>query len=141
MNCPRCRTPLCLDSIEGLEIPVCPACRGKYLARGNLNLAAGSDSDFGDLEFSTVELDSFEHPDAYGPTACPQCTDQLMDKVEFNIYSGIILDYCKSCKGFWLDVRELRKVRQEVEELNAASLEVPEPPYLWFTRLIWNLVH
>jgi len=47
--------------------------------------------------------DSFHHDDTFVPTSCPHCPGVEMQKVEFNIYTGIILDYCARCEGFWLD--------------------------------------
>ena len=37
-----------------------------------------------------------------------------MCKVEFNIYTGIILDYCRDCRSFWLDGAELDRLRAHV---------------------------
>ena len=37
MNCPRCNTALDLSERQGVEIDVCPACRGVWLDRGELD--------------------------------------------------------------------------------------------------------
>ena len=117
---------------------VCTQCGGMFFEHGQLTRAAAPTA--GDIEYSTVDLDTFEHADRYGPTTCPQCSapPSVMRKVEFNIHTGIILDYCERCRGFWLDGRELNRINEEVRELNEASREVPDPPMLWFARLLWT---
>jgi len=107
-----------------------------FLDRGHLNRVAEPTA--GDLEFSTLEAETFQHDDAYGPTACPRC-GRGADKVEFNIHTGIILDHCPTCGGFWLDGPELDRINAEVRLLNAAASDGHEPPMLWFARFIWSL--
>ncbi|HET9397185.1 MAG TPA: zf-TFIIB domain-containing protein [Sphingomicrobium sp.] len=37
MNCPNCKTPLTMSERQGIEIDYCPACRGVWLDRGELD--------------------------------------------------------------------------------------------------------
>jgi Zn-finger nucleic acid-binding protein len=37
MNCPRCHSPLNVSQRQGVEIDTCPACRGVWLDRGELD--------------------------------------------------------------------------------------------------------
>lgn len=37
MACPICRTPLTMSERQGIEIDYCPACRGVWLDRGELD--------------------------------------------------------------------------------------------------------
>jgi Zn-finger nucleic acid-binding protein len=37
MGCPACRTPLAMAERQGIEIDHCPACRGVWLDRGELD--------------------------------------------------------------------------------------------------------
>ena len=37
MNCPKCNTTLSLSERQGVEIDVCPGCRGVWLDRGELD--------------------------------------------------------------------------------------------------------
>ena len=139
MKCPRCNLATSLQRFGDAEMDVCTSCGGMFLEHGELARAAAPTA--GDIEYSTVDLDTFEHADSHGPTTCPHCTDvpTEMKKVEFNIHTGIILDYCERCRGFWLDGRELNRINDEVRELNDASRDVPDPPMLWFARLVWTL--
>ncbi len=95
-----------------------------FLDQGELNRLGGPSD--GDLEFSTIDLDSFEHPDAHGRIDCPR-DGAPMVKVDFNIDTEIILDYCRQCRGFWLDAGELEQIRAEVRRLREAGREVPDP--------------
>ncbi len=138
MNCPRCETSLGSRSVHEVDVDFCDSCSGMFLDQGQLNRVAAPTA--GDLEFSTLHGDSFEHEDGFGPTPCPRCGDVEMRKVEFNIYTGIILDYCEHCGGFWLDGPELGRIDEEVRRLNEAAAEgAEEPRMMWFARFIWAL--
>ncbi len=138
MNCPRDGQALRETSRGDVTVPVCPGCGGMFLHQGELNKMAAATA--GDLEFSTVDLDTFQHDDAYGPIPCPDCGAGEMAKVEFVIHTNLILDYCGSCGGFWLDGTELDRINDEVRRLNEAAAEDShEPPMLWFARFIWSL--
>jgi len=111
-----------------------------FLDHGELNKIAEPTS--GDLEYSTVHMESFVHSDRFETTPCPRCGDVEMKKVEFNINTGIILDYCTLCEGFWLDGPELNRINEEVRELNDSVGEAgprPAPSMLWFAQFIWSL--
>lgn len=138
MRCPRCGQELEVERHHGVDVHECGSCRGMFLAQGELNKVAEPTS--GDLEFSSVDLDSFQHADVRGPVACPQC-GTAMKKVEFNIHTNILLDYCERCRGFWLDGEELDRINEEVRELNDAAGELPGPPMLWFAHFVWSLPH
>lgn len=136
LNCPRDASALERRSINGAEVEVCPGCGGMFLERGELNRVAEPTE--GDIEFSTIDLDTFQHEDGYGPINCP--VDAMpMAKVEFNIYTNIILDYCRGCHGFWVDARELARINEEVRELNAADREVSDPWMVKLGQFFWGL--
>ncbi|MBW3564616.1 MAG: zf-TFIIB domain-containing protein [Acidobacteria bacterium] len=137
MRCPIDSSVLVIREIDGVNVHVCPADDGMYLERGELNRLAEPSS--GDLEFSTVDLDSLEHQDTQGKRECPADPGTEMVKVEFNILSNIILDYCEKCRGFWIDQGELARIRQSVDSLEEAEDEVPDPPMLWLEKFLWNL--
>ena len=106
-----------------------------FLEHGQLNELA--DPTPGDLEFSTIDHDSFQHEDQYGPTACPH-DGTTMAKVDF-VESTIILDYCTKCRGFWLDAKELPRINEEVKRLNEAERDVPDPLLIRLSNFLWNL--
>ena len=86
-----------------------------------------------------MDLDTFTHADGYGPASCPN-DGAAMKKVNFNIHTDIILDFCPNCGGFWLDRGELERINSEVRELTRANAEVPDPPMMWFAKALWTLV-
>ena len=134
MICPRDGETLEKKEVHGHPVQACPRCEGMYLGPGELNELAEPIP--GDLEISSVELDSFEHPDTTPPGPCPRCRPSMMKKVEFVDYSGIILDYCPICHGFWLDGHELESINDEVRRLNETAEEVHDPPWLFLVRLM-----
>src|ERR1700741_5604467 len=122
MNCPRDGEVLEVKPVGERSVPTCPRCGGMFLEHGHLNKLAAPTP--GDLEFSTVDLDTFQHDDEYGPITCPR-DSTIMRKVDFNIDTAIILDYCPTCHGFWLDAKELASINEEVKRLNGSGAEVP----------------
>jgi Zn-finger nucleic acid-binding protein len=119
-----------------VEAQACPRCDGLFLEQGQLNQV--TEPIPGDLEFSTVDLDTFQHEDTYPPATCPHCR-LAMDKVEFNIDSNLILDYCRHCQGFWLDGAELDAINQEVRRLNTTAAEIHDPPWLWLVKALYTV--
>jgi len=62
---------------------------------------------------------------------CPRCVD--MDLLEVNKY-GVLVDFCPSCGGIWLDKGELSKIIEAIrraensldEEIRVISKDHPE---------------
>jgi Zn-finger nucleic acid-binding protein len=136
MNCPRDAAALETRTYGDTAVQTCPQCGGMFLEHGQLNRIAGPTP--GDLEFSTIDLDTFQHEDDHGPILCPR-DGTAMSKVDFNIESSIILDYCRSCHGFWIDGKELTRIKEEVQQLNEANAEVPDPLLVRISQFFWNL--
>jgi Zn-finger nucleic acid-binding protein len=135
MKCPRDGSVLETKTFGQTSVEACPLCRGMFFEHGHLNAAVEPTP--GDLEFSTVDGDSFEHRDDYGPIACPR-DGASMSKVDFNVDSEIILDYCRTCGGFWLDEKELASINEEVKRLNSADQEIPDPLLVRISQFFWN---
>ncbi len=135
MNCPRDGQALETKTVGKTSMQVCPLCRGMFFERGHLNAAVEPTE--GDLEFSTIDGDSFQHSDDSGPIDCPR-DGTAMRKVDFNVDTQIILDYCPSCGGFWLDEKELAAINEEVQRLNEAEREVPDSLMVRISQFFWN---
>jgi Zn-finger nucleic acid-binding protein len=137
VNCPRHGVALQSKELHGISVEICPSCGGMFLDRGELSRVA--DETPGDIEFSTLDKDQLEHDDGSARLSCPR-DGAAMSKVEFNIDTNIVLDYCSSgCHGFWLDAEELVRINQEIRELNEAAREVPDPPLTRLGQFFWNL--
>lgn len=136
MRCPRDESALGSRQFNDVTVALCETCGGMFLDRGELNKVTAPT--VGDLEYSTLDDDPGHHQDVWGPTACPR-DHRVMEKVEFVIETNIILDHCPECHGFWLDGRELARINEEVQALNEASRQVPDPPLVRFAQFIWAL--
>ena len=136
MNCPRDGNALQTKPIDHTTVLACPLCRGMFFEHGQLN-AAVEPAREGDVEFSTIDGDDFQHADDYGPIACPRDAT-TMAKVDFNVDTTIILDYCRTCGGFWIDEKELMSIMDEVKRLNEADEEVPDPLLVRISQFFWN---
>jgi len=136
MNCPRDGAELQTMSFGDVSAATCPTCRGMYLQHGELNRLVEPTA--GDVEYSSVDGDTLEHPDEYGPIRCPH-DGTTMSKVDFNVDTTIILDYCPTCEGFWVDDGELDAIRAEVKRLNEADAEVPDSWIVRLSKIVWQL--
>jgi Zn-finger nucleic acid-binding protein len=138
MQCPLCEDTPELRKLADADAHRCGSCGGLFLTRGQLDLLVAPHE--GDLEFSTLDLDTFSHDDSHAEIACPVCDASTMRKVEFNIYTDIILDYCGECGGFWLDGGELERINASIRELSEADREIPDPPMLRLAKSLYTLV-
>lgn len=90
-----------------LSYDLCEACGGIWLDRGELDKMAYQVR--GDIEFCSE--------DEIGENAemtkkCPRCNGLPLRRVQFLGYSGIQLDHCRNCGGFWLDGGKLQQIDQ-----------------------------
>ena len=119
MNCPKCRTPLETIEYEGVKIETCDGCGGEFLDVKELGqVVRRRDEKFDQqtrraiAELTTitgVKLDNVDRD-----LTCPKCGGTT-DPINYGGDSGIILDKCTSCGGFWMDNTELEKVQMVVE--------------------------
>lgn len=139
MICPRCHQETREIKESEVLVDACDKCRGMFLDQGELKKIAEPIT--GDIEFCTVAGETFDHPDKFKEIYCPKCKDTQMKKVDFNIYTDIILDYCENCEGFWLDGGEYSRINDEIRRLNESSKSTPKPPMLWLAEFLWRLPH
>jgi len=130
--CPSCGKELKTLKKDGIEVDRCFDCLGVFLDHDELNAVANKI--VGDIEYCTIYNDTFKHDDGRKTRVCPKCDVQMV-KADFNTMTDIILDYCNSCKGFWLDGGELAKINEEIKRLN--SLPSPSSPgKIWLQSLL-----
>jgi len=114
MNCPNCGARMRTDSEPDIKIEKCDACGGIFLERGELDaLVTGL---AGDVEFCA--FDDELPPGAFKARTCPRCADAKMRKIEFLRYSGVLLDHCVECGGFFLDGGELERVNEALKGIS-----------------------
>jgi Zn-finger nucleic acid-binding protein len=119
MDCPKCNNGLQRISYEGVEIESCTHCAGEWLDHDELLKI----SDLRKVKFSPEELE------AVGASAtitsrritienhehiCPKDGNPT-EPIQYGGDSGIILDRCTACGGFWMDDSELEKVQAVIE--------------------------
>lgn len=115
MNCPRCQKLLATKVYEaGVEVGECPNCRGVWLDEGELQrIEETEERDHSEAlrtPENTVER-SFQiaRQRALPDISCPKC-GSAMEKKECHYASGVLVDVCPECAGYWLDRSELESL-------------------------------
>jgi Zn-finger nucleic acid-binding protein len=116
MECLNCHEEminnLVVTSDDQISYDVCDSCGSLWLDAGELDKMAARVA--GSVEFSSREpAEGVAEPARY----CPRCAGVELDKVEFLGLSGILLDRCPNCGGFWLDGGELESIDAELREI------------------------
>ena len=119
MNCPKCRKPLSTIDYEGIQIETCRSCGGEWLDSDELlHVTRAREARFNPeerraiAESSTIEGVVLKYVDH--DLVCPKC-GATTDPVNYGGNTGLIIDRCTGCRGFWLDGAELEKVQMLVE--------------------------
>lgn len=118
MRCVRCRTELVRERYEGAEIDRCPRCKGTWLDAGELTRIVETREVKipALLARDTLEVASAGVPqeELRSPVRCPKC-EVVMEAVNYDYASGIVIDRCPEGHGTWLDGGELEKVQAHHE--------------------------
>jgi len=109
MQCPNCPNQLSATLYEGVDIHLCPSCKGILLDEQKL----------GEIEKKRELVISREqghtksnHYD--GSRFCPDC-DVKMDKEKYGKYVPRTIDKCPQCGNIWLDEGELEDIQVAYE--------------------------
>lgn len=116
MKCINCKSELIQQKYEGVVIDKCPSCDGVWLDHGEL----GKILDARDVKFSRkqiIENIKKKNMDAAVTTSynCPHCSKK-MNRFNYSVNSGVILDRCPDEHGLWFDKGELEKIQIVMEE-------------------------
>lgn len=119
MNCPNCKSRLRSIRYEGIDIETCQHCGGEWLDADELGKVVQiREVKFDDQERRAIAesttITGVRLKDVDRDLTCPKCGGTT-DPVNYGGDTGIILDRCPSCRGFWLDGQELEKVQMLVE--------------------------
>jgi Zn-finger nucleic acid-binding protein len=103
MKCPDCDVELVQGKRDGVDMEICPTCKGMWLTRQELAQLENEVFDFGDAEKGSLMLGS-------EPTSrkCPQC-GKLMRSFEYRFYD-LQMDFCEELHGYWLSAGEDKRV-------------------------------
>jgi Zn-finger nucleic acid-binding protein len=95
-----------------VAVDECPRCGGTFLDHGELNtLATGM---AGNIEYCSVDEEF--HADRFPARGCPKCDGVDMRKVNLLRFSDLVIDFCPSCEGFFLDRGEIARMNTELRE-------------------------
>lgn len=121
-TCPKCSDVLDRFHVDAVEVDKCPSCDGVWLDAGELVKLKLSASELG-----IDKLDRKEGPRKAPPSAghiqlgCPACEAKM---TPLPLRQNIILDYCESCGGLWLDHKELQPALAAVSGGGNVSADV-----------------
>ena len=108
MECPNDNEQLERCLFHNVEVDYCPKCLGIWFDRDELRLA--KDDKDKNLNWLDVDLwrDKLNFHLSHGNKHCPICRVRLME-VKYD-QSKTKVDYCKMCRGIWLDRGEFRQI-------------------------------
>lgn len=113
-TCPRDRTPLVAQKVEGVTIDACPKCHGAFFDEGELVRVTGDK----ELKKYLATVSG----KATSQVVCPACGGLMdLDKVE-----DVELDHCTRCYGVWLDGKELERIGARDPDAPIAGLRNKE---------------
>jgi Zn-finger nucleic acid-binding protein len=112
MKCPVCDVELVQDKRDGIDMEICPSCKGMWLSRHELEQLEDEVFDLGDDEKGTL---------IFSATAtsrqCPQC-GKPMKRFKYRLYD-LEMDFCEDGHGFWLDANEDKRILELMKEEEA----------------------
>lgn len=126
LRCPFCQASLNQYKIGNITIEGCPQCKGLWLNKEELQKLEKKriSQPWSSLPWLEDEIDSIDK--AAGKESkrfCPNCKDEKLISVNFGD-SGVIIDWCPSCKGIWLDSNEFNQITENLKsKLNKLSSE------------------
>lgn len=116
MNCPNCNLELQEKAYEGILIDVCNICGGSWLDYGELSPIIDMRQErFSEEERITTFQELGVDVSKGKLHLCPKCSQQ-MQKFNYAINTGIMIDRCPKKDGLWFDKGELEKIQIVMEE-------------------------
>lgn len=122
--CPACNAKLNLYKVYGIKIEGCPACKGIFVDSDELRKLkdkAHKDS-WTSLRWVDDEMEAIDSINAMpSKRKCPKCEGERLVSTSFG-NSTIIIDWCPSCHGTWLDRDEFQQIEKYLwDKLNKLS--------------------
>lgn len=103
MKCPDCNAELVQQKRDGVDMEVCPSCKGMWLTPQELTQLEDEVFDFGDDEKGSL---MFEPQPSN--RKCPQC-GKAMKTFQYRLYD-LEMDFCEDLHGYWLAADEDKRV-------------------------------
>lgn len=127
-TCPRCKGTLVQSTHDGVEVARCDRCKGYWMRAKDLGEAiaakgrAAEPAAQGVLAHESAARPTRSEAELLRELRCPTC-NQLMERLNYQGSSGIILDRCRVGHGIWLDDGELERVQTFCEAWEARADE------------------
>lgn len=126
--CPTCTKALTPRTHRGIELDVCQyGCHGIWLDYGELAKLSQSDT------FETLDA-AFEGSFVKAPLqqalegdpfrCCPMDNTE-MERYEWNVGTGVVMDSCPKCNGIWLDAGEMEGMVAYVQRVHNEFAQIP----------------
>ena len=103
MKCPNCSAELTRSKRDGVDVDVCPSCKGLWLTRQELDQLENKAFDLGDEEKGSLVFSS-----TASQRKCPEC-GAAMRSFSYRLYD-LELEFCGAGHGYWLDAGEDKRV-------------------------------
>lgn len=106
LRCPKCEkmSVNAFTTSEGVELDFCSLCGGSWFEEGELADTCEIEVDIPDLATALATARPTEYK-------CPKCKTEGLVELEYSqieLESGkLMVDYCKACKGIWVDKSEM----------------------------------
>ena len=124
-QCPKCKDELIPRKIGAIEVDECQKCKGVWYDKDELRQA----KDASDSDLNWMDFEIWKHEDQFKSTSCvhscPTCMEPMVT-LEYG-KSKVIIDYCQSCKGIWLDKGEFKRI---IDALELELLTKAFPSYI-----------
>lgn len=113
MNCPRCKTALAPSDIQAgghhATVALCANCGGQWMKANDLQRLGEVTEpvlvEVRNLPPMSKQLKLMD---------CPECTDHPpLTKFRPERDPNVMLDFCRSCRGVWLDKNELEAIQKD----------------------------
>lgn len=113
-QCPTCKDELTPTTVGPVECDECTKCKGVWFDKGELSKA----KDAQDADLNWMDFEIWKHEDLFEATAsqqnCPVCSKPMVSVAYGE--TNVAIDYCRECKGTWLEKGEFKKIINALEE-------------------------
>ncbi|NLE65121.1 MAG: zf-TFIIB domain-containing protein [Elusimicrobia bacterium] len=128
LNCPNCRHALRQVIYEGVVIETCDHCQGEWVDHSEIErINQARDVIFSLKEAAVIPGAKKSVPGTIASRdkalSCPHCQIPLR-VINYAYDSGVMVDKCPQCGGFWLDKGELESIQMIVETWEARDSEI-----------------
>jgi Zn-finger nucleic acid-binding protein len=131
MKCPNCDGELAPAKSSGVEVELCPACKGMWLTRQELTELEDEVFDFGDDEKGSLVFEPTQDS-----RQCPVC-GKPMKRFQYRLYD-LDMDFCEDGHGYWLEAGEDQRVLElmKLEEKNLGRKVLAEDRFAAHMRYL-----